>query len=104
LNQLFFDVFQSPRRDSLIQAKSEALKHLQLLSAFSLENTEGRLKQVFDRRLNVRDLRHIGRILAARFFLPPPGISGTRSEPLGRFEEHWSIIEPALIEIAVGKS
>jgi hypothetical protein len=42
--------------------------------------------------------------VAARFSLPPPGISGKQSEALRRFEEHWSIIEPALIEITVGKS
>jgi hypothetical protein len=66
--QLFLGVFQSPRHDSLIQAESEASKHLQLSSALSLENAKGRLKQVFDRRLNVADLRHIGGIVAARFF------------------------------------
>jgi hypothetical protein len=32
LNQLFLSVFQSHRRDSLIQAKSETSKHLQLSS------------------------------------------------------------------------
>jgi hypothetical protein len=73
-------------------------------SVFSLENPGGRLKQVFDRRLNVADFRHVGEIVAARFFLPLPGISGTRSEALRWFEEHWSITEPALIEIVVGKS
>jgi hypothetical protein len=69
-NQSFLGVFQSPRRDSRIQAKSEGLKHLQLSSALSPENIEGKLKQVFDRQLNVADLCHIGGIVAARFFLP----------------------------------
>jgi hypothetical protein len=64
-NQLFLNVFQSPRRDNLSQAKSEASKHLQLSSAFSPESTKGKLKQVFDRRLNIADLRHIGGIVAA---------------------------------------
>jgi hypothetical protein len=36
--------------------------------------------------------------------LPPPGIAGTRYEALRWFEECWRIIEPALTEIAVGKS
>jgi hypothetical protein len=87
-----------------MQAKSELSKRLQLSNAFSLENTQGRLKQIFDRRLNVADFSHIGGIVAVRFFLPPPGISGTQSEALRWFEEHWNITEPALIEIAVGKS
>jgi hypothetical protein len=52
-NQLFLGVFQSLRRDSPIQAKSEVSKHLQLSSAFSPENAEVRLKQVFERRLNL---------------------------------------------------
>jgi hypothetical protein len=76
-NQLFFGVFHFSQRDSLVQAKLEASKHLQLSGAFSPENTEGRFRQVFDRRLNVEDLRHIGGIVAARFALPPVGISDT---------------------------
>jgi hypothetical protein len=78
-NQLFLGVFQSPQRDSLIEAKPEVSKHLQLSSAFSLENTERKLKQVFNRRLNVADLRHIGDIIRRTRMLGPDHANENKS-------------------------
>jgi hypothetical protein len=48
-NQLFPNVCQSPRRDTLLQAKSEASLFFDLSRTTSFEHLEARLKQIFNR-------------------------------------------------------
>jgi hypothetical protein len=52
-NQLFLNVCQSPRRDTLLQAKSEASLFFDLARTTSFKQLEARLKQIFNRRLNL---------------------------------------------------
>jgi hypothetical protein len=83
-----------------LHAKSDAAQSLDLARAASLEQPEAKLKQMFSRRLNLVDLRHISRIVATRFFLTPPGISATRHDTLEWFGRRWNLVEAVLMEIA----
>jgi hypothetical protein len=85
-------VIQSCRFKDIRFASRVWMTHLQYFNLYAL---------LLTKRYRTVD---IGPRSVWQFFLPPPGISGTRSEALRWFKEHWNITEPALIEIAVGKS
>jgi hypothetical protein len=68
LNQIFLGFFQSPRDDTLLHIKSDDSSSLDLARAASLEQPETKLRQMFNRRLNLVDLRPISRIIATRLF------------------------------------
>jgi hypothetical protein len=83
-----------------LHAKSDASQLLDLARVASLEQPEAKLRQMFNRQLNLVDLRHIGRIIATRLFLPPPGISAPRHDTFEWFGRQWSLVEPILMKIA----
>jgi hypothetical protein len=84
-NQLFMNVYQSPRRDILLQAKLKASLFLDLARTTSFEQLEASLKHIFNRRLNLVDLRHIVRIAGGRVVFSPPGNSASGCETLAWF-------------------
>jgi hypothetical protein len=98
-NQLFLGVFQSPRREALLEAKSGAMQSLDLARRISFEQAEARLKRIFNRRMNLVDLRQIARIAGARVFLSPPSNAAARCDTLDWFERHWTVLEPVLAEM-----
>jgi hypothetical protein len=99
LNQLFLNVCQSRRRDTSLQAKSEASLFCDLARTPSFEQLEARLKQTFNRQLNLVDLRHIARIAGGRVFLFLLGNSASRCETLAWFGQEWTLLEPVWMEM-----
>jgi hypothetical protein len=81
-NEPFLGVFQSRRRDALFEAKSKVTQPIDFARWISFEQPEVRLKQIFNRRLNLVDLRDIARTAGARVFLSPPSGSTAQCDTL----------------------
>jgi hypothetical protein len=97
--QLFLAVHGLARRDALLRSKWEGASSLSFETAHKVLQIESSLKEIFDTRLPVNQLRQIISKLRETIRIPVPKIRRRRTI-IEWMEFNWVDIEPILREIA----